>query len=189
MPSLSLYHGSDRLFSKFDQSKSRIKNDFWGGGVAYLTNNMEVAKQYAKAMEKKSRTGNFVLYHVKLNVSKIFDEDSEFTGRELLNIVKRVDTEKFCRGAGLLKYGSDKFNVLSMVESGSTTLTGKQVFLGLSNGMVDTAKAREHLKKLGYQALRYNGGQMGINLSKVHHDVFIAYDANDITITDRELIK
>jgi hypothetical protein len=31
----TVYHGSGAKFDQFDQKKSRIPNDFYGGGVAY----------------------------------------------------------------------------------------------------------------------------------------------------------
>jgi hypothetical protein len=66
------------------------------------------------------------------------------------------------------------------LKSGDLSLTGDEVFKGLSRGMVNTAKARQKLIDLGYDGLRYNGGK---NMQMAtEHDVYLAYDAGDIQI-------
>ena len=46
---MKLYHGTNQLFDKFEQSKSRVLNDYYGGGVAYFTDTLKVAHTYAKS--------------------------------------------------------------------------------------------------------------------------------------------
>lgn len=173
------YHGSNSKFSQFDQGKARIVNDFYGGGVAYFTTDQKVAITYANSMFKSKGGGKYV-YKVVLNFKKTFDVDHNFTGKELTKFFDSKDAEDFARGAGLLKAGADRFVVVGNLRSGDMELTGDQVFKGLSRGMVNTAKARAKLSSLGYDSLRYNGG---LNMQQaIRHDVYLAYDANDIKI-------
>lgn len=182
---INAYHGSNANFDKFDQNKSRIPNDFFGGGVAYFTDNIDLAKQYATAMQKKSG-GQRVIYDVTLKLKKIFDVDDVFAGADLSRILKGIDLDKFARGAGLLTYGTDPYKVLGDLQSGRIQLTGTQVFKGLSGGMVNTAKAREHLKVDGYDSLRYNGG-LNMNMA-IRHNVYLVYNVNDIKINSKEIL-
>jgi hypothetical protein len=176
-----LYHGTNARFAQFDQSKSRIVNDFYGGGVAYFTDNLSVAKNYAKSAAKKS--GDPIVYEVTFNPAKIFDVDDIFTGNDLIKFFSKRESEQFARGAGLLNLGADKYTVLDALEEGKLKLTGDQVFRGLSGGMIKTAAAREKLKQLGYEGLRYNGGvNMGM---ATKHSVYLAYHAYQIRITER----
>ena len=172
-----VYHGSNSKFDKFDQKKARIPNDFYGGGIAYFTDNLKVGIQYAKGMSTKN--GEPRVYTVKLSLKKMFDVDDTFTGKNLIQILPK-DVEGFARGARLLKYGVDKFKVLSDLQSGSLTLSGDEVWGGLSSGQVNTANAREYLMAKGYDGLRYNGGDnMGM---KVKHNVYLAYYPKSIQI-------
>lgn len=172
------YHGSGSLFEKFDQTKSRIPNDFYGGGVAYFTDNLTIAKQYATAMAKKTPKKEKVIYSVELNLGKVFDVDEMYGGKILQKFVNG-NPEQFARGAGLLKLGVDKFTILSELKAGTISLSGDNVFKGLSGGMISTAKGRETLKRLGFDGLRYNGGQV---MHATPHSVFLVYKANDIVI-------
>ena len=79
-----------------------------------------------------------------------------------------------------MKAGVDKYSVMAKLKSGNLELTGEEVFKGLSRGMVNTAKARQKLISLGYDGLRYNGG-VNMNMA-TKHDVYLAYNANDIRI-------
>lgn len=174
-----LYHGSNALFKKFDQGKARIVNDFYGGGVAYFTSSKDVAKTYANAMVK-AKGGEKYIYEVNVNISKIFDVDDTFTGKELTKFFNPKDAEDFARGAGLMKAGSDRYDVLSKIKEGEYKLTGDEVFKGLSKGMSLTARARQKLIDLGYDGLRYNGG---LNMqAATKHDVYLVYNADDIHI-------
>lgn len=177
---ITAYHGTAALFDKFDQSKSRIANDFYGGGVAYFTDNLTIAKQYAAAMSKKTPKKEKVIYRVELNLGKVFDVDEMYSGKPLQKFVG-TNAESFARGAGLLSYGVDKFAILSNLKDGNMELNGDKVFKGLSGGMISTAKGRETLKRLGYDGLRYNGGQV---MHATPHSVYLVYKANDITIKD-----
>lgn len=185
MKILTLYHGTNGRFDRFDQSKSRIFNDYWGGGVAYFTDNLGVAKTYATSMAK-SKGGDKLVYEVRLKIQNLFDVDDKFTGKELLKFYTSKTSEEFARGAGLLRLGADKYEILHKLESGNLELTGSQVFHGLSQGMVYTAKARKKLESLGYDALRYNGGS-NMNMA-TRHDVYLTYKATNISIIKRLMI-
>lgn len=175
------YHGTNARFKQFDQKQARIVNDFYGGGVAYFTSNSSVAITYAKSMVKTKKSGEPFVYECKLTLNKIFDVDHKFTGKELTQFFTKETADDFARGAGLMKLGGDdSFTVLSKLKSGDMTLTGEQVFKGLSRGMVNTAKARQKLIELGYDGLRYNGG-VNMDMAK-KHDVYLVYNANDIEI-------
>lgn len=184
---MKLYHGSNAIFSKFDQGKARIVNDFYGGGVAYFTDNIEIAKTYAKAMNRV-KGGDLIIYEVNLKFHKLFDVDHEFTGHELMKFYNKNTVEEFARGARLLPLGVDKYSVISRLLSGNMVLTGDQIFRGLSRGMVETAKAREHLIKLGYDALRHNGGVTSMNTA-IRHNVYLAYKSDEIDIVKRYRIQ
>ena len=175
---LTLWHGSNSRFDKFDQNKARIANDFYGGGVAYFTDDKDIAKQYARGMSKK--TGAPVIYQTEVGFGQLFDVNHSFTGKELKAIIPDGKEEEFARGAGLLHAGVDKYLVLARLYD--MHLTGDQVFKGLSRGMVNTAAARKRLIELGYDGLRYNGG---INMGGKPHNVFLAYNASQIAIRKR----
>lgn len=177
---MKVYHGSNSIFKKFDQKKSRIINDFYGGGIAYFTDNLDVAKTYARSMSKKS--GEPIIYEVDLNFRKLFDVDDTFKDKELLKILEHDDIEQFARGAGLLKFGGEsKFTVLGRLREGKINLSGDQVFRGLSRGMNQTARARQILIDSGFDGLRYNGGlNMGM---ATKHSVYLAYKESNIKIT------
>lgn len=180
----TVYHGSGSRFDRFEQSKARIANDFYGGGVAYFTDNLKVAITYAKSMAKKTQQDP-IIYTVNLNLQKLFDVDHVFTGKELVSILPD-DVEGFARGAGMLGLDSDKYQVLSSLQAGSIKLSGDTVFKGLSKGMNTTSQAREHLIQLGFDGLRYNGGvNMGM---ATKHNVYLAYNVNSITIEKRSRV-
>jgi hypothetical protein len=176
----TVYHGTNARFDKFDQRKSRIVNDNYGGGVAYFTDALNLAITYAKNMSKK-QGGDPLIYSVELKLKKLFDVDYEFTGKELVDILP-VDVNDFARGAGLLQLNSNEYKVISDLKSGKTKLTGEQVYRGLSKGNTQTAKARDHLIEKGYDGLRYN---MPVTPKQ---SVYLAYDANNIKITKRQKV-
>lgn len=184
---LTAYHGSNSIFDKFDQSKARIANDFYGGGVAYFTDDHGVGKQYAKAMSKKG--GVPTVYKVSLRFSNLFDVDHQFTGDDLTKLIGTAhsDIDAFARGAGMLKPGVDQYAIKAELKNGTTSLSGDQVFRGLSRGMVNTAAARAKLINVGYDGLRYNGG-LNMNAA-TKHNVYLAYFANDIRIISKESLK
>jgi hypothetical protein len=174
----TVYHGTNALFDKFDQRKSRIINDNYGGGIAYFTDSLNLANTYAKNMAKK-QGGNPIVYSVELKLNKMFDVDYEFTGKELIDILP-VDVNDFARGAGLLGLNADEYKVISNLKSGNIKLTGEQVYRGLSKGNTQTAKARDHLIKKGYDGLRYN---MPVTPKQ---SVYLAYNANSIKIINNQ---
>jgi len=178
--SKTAYHGSNSRFSKFDAKKARIPNDFYGGGIAYFTDDLKIGIQYAKGMSKK--TGEPLVYTVKLTFKKLFDVDDIFTGKDLINILPD-DIDSFARGAKLMSGSKDKFEVMVELKRGDIKLTGDQVWKGLSLGQVNTAKAREYLISKGYDGLRYNGG---VNMGMKKHSVYLAYYPKSITIEKRQ---
>ncbi len=177
------YHGSDSVFQQFDQKKSRIVNDFYGGGIAYFTTNKEIGQQYAKSMAKTKKSNTPILYTVRLRLQKVFDVDHIYTGSELVSILP-IKIEEFARGAGLLSYNVNSDMVLFKLTSGKMELTGDQIFKGLSKGMTRTAEARSYLIKLGFDGLRYNGG-LNMN-THIKHDVYLVYKTSGITIKEVE---
>lgn len=180
-----VYHGSGSRFKEFSQSKARIPNDFYGGGIAYFTSDLKVAITYAKSMAKKSK-GEPLIYTTEIKIRKLFDVDDIFTEKTLTDILPD-DIEGFARGAGLLKLNSDQYVVMGNLKAGKVKLTGDQVFKGLSKGMNTTAKAREHLIKKGYDGLRYNGGlNMGM---ATKHDVYLIYNVKNVKILKRSKLK
>ena len=182
---IDVFHGTNQLFDKFDHRKARIVNDFYGGGVAYFTDNKEVAWTYAKSMQKKNG-GEQYLYYCSIRLNKIFDVDKKFTGDDLIKMVKaHGNTEEFALGSKQLKFGMDKYIVINKLNEGRLILTGDIVFKGLSRGMVNTKKAREIITSLGYDGLRYNGGvNMGM---ATKHNVYLVYNASSISINLAEV--
>src|SRR4051812_47699859 len=111
MERLKLYHGSNAIFEQFDQKKARIQNDFYGGGVAYFTDDLTVAKSYAKGMSKKQ--GLPIVYSAEVSFRNLFDIDEEYKGKPLLKLLKMLALETFARGAKLLGLGVDKFKLFT----------------------------------------------------------------------------
>lgn len=183
MKNIKAYHGTNGRFSQFEQNKARIANDYYGGGVAYFTDTIEIAKSYASSMFRKHGGERFI-YEVELSFNNIFDVDKKYTG----DIIKRLvghSAEAFARGAGLMTLGNDKYAIISQLESGKIELTGDQVFRGISNGMQNTARAREALRAAGFDGLRHNGG---VAMGGQKHNVFLAYDSRNIKIKNRFIV-
>jgi len=182
---INAFHGSGRLFDKFDQGQARLQNDYYGGGVGYFTDNKNVAGTYARNMARSQKTNTPHVYNTSLSMNNVFDVDHQFSGDKLKHILPHPkDHENFARSAGLLTAdGPDKYTVLARLASGNMSLSGDQVFKGLSNGMTNTAKARNHLMRKGYDGLRYNGG---VNMDSEPHNVYIPYNANSININGVE---
>jgi hypothetical protein len=180
----TLFHGTNMNFKEFSKDKARVANDFYGGGVAYFTDDKNVAWTYGKSMTKTKKEGQPIVMTVQTAFHKTFDIDDQFSNQDLVNLLP-ADIEEFARGAGLLKMGTNKYEVIAKLKAGKMTLTGKQVFMGLSNGMNQTAKAREFLISKGYDSLRYNGGE---NMGQKHHNVYIAWTNNGINILKREAL-
>jgi aryl carrier-like protein len=180
------YHGTRTRFNVFEQNMSRIVNDFYGGGVAYFTDNIEVAKSYARTMYNRYGGDGMYVYETRLSFNRLFDVNNIYTG-EILQRLVSDKPDQFARGANLLNLGADAIKVKSQLTSGSMRLTGDQVFRGLSNGMKNTAIARKKLMSLGFDGLRYDGGRnMGM---ATRHNVYLAYDANKIKITNRYIVS
>lgn len=172
------YHGSGRLFTNFSKAHARVNNDFYGGGAAYFTDDHNVSKTYARSMAKTQKTGTPHVYHTKLDMKNVFDVDHKFEGEKLKKILPD-NHDAFARGAGLMKHDSDPSKVVSDLKAGKISMTGDQVFKGLSKGGVYSDAAREHLQKHGYDGLRYNGGD---NMKSGKHNVYLPYNSDAITI-------
>jgi hypothetical protein len=185
---VDVWHGTGRRFSEFRQEHSRIPNDYYGGGIGYFTSDKEVGKTYARDAARRQKTDTPLLYHTSLKMNNVFDVDHTFSGERLKHILPpSTQHEDFARGAGLLGLKADKYQVLANLRSGNMSLSGDQVFKGLSRGMVNTAIARNHLISKGYDGLRYNGGD---NMKAKKHDVYIPYNASGIQINNRyKLVK
>jgi hypothetical protein len=181
------FHGSGRKFDQFKQSFGRVKNDFMGGGIGYFTTHHGVAKSYAKNGARFAGTDTPYIYHTKLKMNNVFDVDHEFHGDKLKHVLPdEKDHEAFARGAGLMRAGVDKYDVLAKLKHGDMKLTGHQVFQGLSRGGTNSDDAREHLIRKGYDGLRYNGGQ---NMDQAErHDVYIPYRADSVNVNKRTVI-
>jgi hypothetical protein len=181
---LIAYHGTNQRFDRFERNKARLVNDYFGGGAAYCTDSMQLAKSYARSMQLKYG-GEKIVYKVSATIHKLFDVDHFYTGKELLALLLGTNTEQFARYCGLLNLGSDKYKVLASLKDGSAELTGNQIFKGLSGGMIHTARARDKLEKNKYDSLRYNMaiGQTGTSGNSNH--VYIIYSANNIRITNK----
>lgn len=175
----TVYHGTNARFDKFDQKKSRIVNDNYGGGVAYFTDSVGLSITYAKSMAKKLG-GDPIVYSVELKLKKMFDVDDVFTGADLVNILPK-DINSFARSAGLLSLNSNEFKVLADLKNGNMKLTGEQVYKGLSKGNTQTAKARKHLIEKGYDGLRYNIP------TTPKQSVYLVYNAKDIKIISQKI--
>ena len=176
------YHGSGRLFKKFEQKHARLPNDHMGGGVGYFTDNHDVSKTYAKSMARHAKTDTPYIYHTKLKMNTVFDVDHEFHGDKLKHVLpdNPEHHEQFARSAGLLHPGGDKYTTMSDLKAGKIKLSGKQVFFGLSRGGINTASARDHLIKKGYDGIRYNGGE-NMNMA-TRHNVYMPYNSDAIKI-------
>lgn len=177
---IKAYHGTNQVFNQFQQSKARVNNDYFGGGVGYFSDSYDTATTYAAHMVRLKKAGTKVIYTVNLDLKNTFDVDKIYSGKELEPFYNAIGMETFARGAGLLKPGpDDKYTILGRLENGKISLPGQQVFKGLSGGMVSTAKTREILKKLGYDSLRYNGGE---NMRTGAHNVYLPYYPEQIKI-------
>ncbi len=175
---LIVFHGSNKKFDKFSAKAKRVTNDFYGGGIAYTTDDKNVALTYSRAMTYRYG-GEEYLYQLHLNLKNIFDVDTVFTGKELTEFLKYIKPEEFLRSAGLLTAGTDKYALISKLSSGNLMLNGKEVFKGLSKGLVDSSGAEAILKKMGFDGLRYNGGD---NMGTGRHNVYIPYYEDSIKI-------
>jgi hypothetical protein len=179
----TLYHGSNAVFEKFDRIKSRLQNDFYGGGVAYLVDTREIASQYAKNMSKGGR-GSPVLYTVNVRFRKLFDTSLFYEGRDVQQLLPH-DVEGFARNTGLFTSGANRQTVLENLKAGNIGLMGIDIFRGLSRGMAYTETARDHLQRLGFDGLKYLGGTVA---GTIKHGVYLAYDPSSLTIVNGELL-
>jgi len=182
---MKLYHGSPLDFDHFRQELSRSPNDYYGGGLAYLTTSFDVAVTYAKAGMKRQTGAGLepTVYTIDANFKKTFDVDMEITGDDLVDFIPSQKVDEFARGAGLIKFSDSPYEVKAKLTSGRLKISGDQIFKGLDKALGGSAKARDYLIKMGYDSLRYNGGA---NMSMAtRHDVYIAYKASTLRIVDK----
>lgn len=183
---MQLYHGSGSLFTHFNSSFARTPNDYYGGGLAYLTTSRNIAIGYANAGFKRTGNNSKYIYIVEVNFKKTFDVNHIYTGVDLEKIVPEKQIEQFARGANLLKFNTDKYSIFAKLSLGTLPLTGDQVFKGLQNSFNgQTSKVRDHLISCGFDSLRYNGGLI---TRSEPHDVYIVYDAKKLKITNIETL-
>lgn len=182
---MKLYHGAPTNFDSFRQEFSRSPNDYYGGGLAYLTTSFDVATTYAKAgLKRQTGAGTDpIVYTVEANFKKTFDVDSVIKGEDLLDFIPKGKVDEFARGAGLIKFSDSPYEVKARLLGGRIELTGDQIFKGLDKALGGSSKVRDYLIKMGYDSLRYNGGA---NMSMAtRHDVYIAYKASTLRIVDK----
>jgi len=183
---LTVYHGTGSDFDMFSSEFARVANDYYGGGVAYFTDNVEVAHGYASDGQKRDgSTGTKILMTVEITPSKIFDVDAMIPGPDVTRLMGKTKPEEFLRAAGMLNINSDKFSLIGKIKNERLEMTGDQLFKALSMGQVKSSRARNALKAAGYDALRYNGG---IQTQGVHHNVYIMYNASAIRVISKEQI-
>lgn len=175
---IQVFHGSNSKFKEFSIKAKRVENDFFGGGIAYFTDDQKVALTYSRAMTYRYG-GTEYLYKAELSLQNIFDVNHAFTGAGIQKFFAHIKPEDFARGAGLLGNGADRLDVITRLKMGNITMTGQEVFKGLSRGNVNSASAEKILKELGYDGLRYNGGD---NMSAGRHNVYLPYYTKDIKI-------
>lgn len=192
MKKMHLYHGTNLAFEQFDKSFARSQNDYYGGGIAYLTDSEKVARGYAEARYTQYK-GVRLVYEVDFTFKKCFDVDSIYSGSELKKLlgISKDNWESYARHAGLLdssylkSSGKDKLDVKGDLIDGTINLTGDQVFNMLSKGRTKQADARDKIIRAGYDSLRYNGGEQVVSRNFGKHNVYIAYDINNLTITKK----
>lgn len=170
------------------QQFARTVNDYYGGGICYLTSSIEIAKGYAKAGMKRitGKGDSPTIFTVQTRFKKTFDVDTKFSGKDLQQFYPK-DLDAFARASGLMKFGVDPALIKVRLKNGTAIMTGDQIFNALSKVLGGTAKARDFLISKGYDSLRYNGGtatKIGID-----HDVYIAYDAKTLDIKDKKPLK
>lgn len=192
MTTITLFHGTNLAFEQFDQRFARAQNDYYGGGIAYLTTSEKVARGYAEARYTQYK-GVRLVYKVEFTYNKLFDVDDTFSGKELQKLVNvdKNNWEQFARSAGLLNSeflrsrNMDRLDVRGDLLDGTLELSGNQVFEGMSKGKTVQDKARDKLISLGYDSLRYNGGEQTISRNFGKHDVYIAYKASNMKILSK----
>ena len=79
---LNLYHGTNMAFDKFSKEMARLANDFYGGGVAYLSDSKPVAVTYAKSMVKTKKSGAPTILFVTCNFKKDLENMSSVENDE-----------------------------------------------------------------------------------------------------------
>lgn len=185
-PAKVLYHGTGKVFDKFQQSEARSPNDYYGGGVAYFTDDYEIAVQYAHSTSKRYTDGIPTVYTAQVNIKNHFDVDETYSGKFVANIISNIDSDAFARAAGLLRLGAKQFAVLSALERGDTELTGDQIWKGISANNVKTEQARKILQASEFDGLRYTGG---IQTQGKLHNVWLPYDKSSIKILKTETLS
>lgn len=184
----TVYHGSGNDFNTFKQSEARTLNDYYGGGIAYFTDNKDVAKSYARTTAKRPGSqNNPTLYTVRLSIHNPFIVPKVYSGNELKKFIPKSiqDMDNFLRNCGLLTYGVDKYKIINDINAGKYEMSGDTIFKGLSIRQTNTIAARETLISLGFDGLQYDGGKI---TRGIHHNVWLPYYEKQITIINKENI-
>lgn len=176
----TLFHGGIDFDGEFRQDMSRSPNDYFGGGVAYFTDNHEVALKYAKNAGKRS--GKLpVVYNVKLTIKNNFDVDKKYNSELFLDSIK--DLDKFIRNSSIGEYNDPIYVTKQKLKSG-IEITGKSIFKGLSNNHQNSGRAREILIDLGFDGLRYTGDEDSMN----PYNVWLPYNSDQVSIVKKDFI-
>lgn len=168
--SLIGYHGTDILFDKFSKDFAKIRNDNYGGGVAYFTDKQSIAITYAISQAKKTNRTPLI-YVTELRFNKLFDCDSILTGERLIKILPS-DLEGFAKGARLLNSTTNKYEIISKLKDGILSIYGNDFWNGISQGNTKTSDARKYLERNGFDGLKYNSP---ILHGSTPHAVYLPY--------------
>lgn len=184
------YHGSGNDFDKFEQSASRSKNDLFGGGVAYFTDNIDVARSYSTnaARRRDSLDQTKILYTVRLNLKKAFDTTVKELDSKLVSQLipdKPSEQDHFGRDLKVYKGDVNRHNFIFKIKSGEVKVSGEALWNAISSRGTNTVKGRNTLKSSGFDGLIYEGGHI---TRQVKHKVVIPYNPSSIKIINKEEI-
>ncbi len=188
MAKVKAFHGTAAKFDSFDGGKARVSNDYFGGGHSYFTSNKNVAVGYASSAMIRMKSKTPYVIAVDLHFKKLFDarDNKTYTGDELKHMIKEFkltqkDLDTLARGAGIMTVMSSPYQIIVGLERGTTKLTGKQFFNGLTRLRGSMENARKFLQSKGYDGLAHTGGQVTRDMMGTpNHVVFIVYDPNVI---------
>lgn len=166
---VQVYHGTGNEFKKFDL-KYADKTAFYGPG-GYFTESPELAQTYATTERGSKPNVVATILHIK----KPFDTRKQFTTGEIeqlnLELPKSKDLSTSLSPRERTGTGRWAYNQLL-----------KKLGFGNNEGKSDIeAKIRttEYLKKLGYDAIVYTGGQ---EVGDIPHTVWVMLNAKGIEL-------
>lgn len=180
MENVVLYHGSNKEFNEFDETKMSTgdSSELFGKGF-YLTDNMDVAKFYGKMMTKKEKitryTDTGIFGSPQPHFSKDADEHAEKnykvnTFRVTGNIMNSKDyilDEKFLEQLRVLfrkdsgfgnsadRLFDDKVEFMRGHKSEIRNYRGELWYLLLQCGFRDKTPITDYIKKIGFDGLKY----------------------------------